>query len=254
MSKNTKKILRKKKRVSQTLPIIAMLAALGVSSLTYSVTASADSGTSTTTRTSIHMSKGRKQAVGGTVTAVSGTDITVTTPKHGTYTVDASHASFVKFVEPSTAGTRPATTSATISDVVVGVNIMTRGTVSGTHAVATQVVIGTGLHAKPAAGNKVHSVGKPAASGVIQSIDGSLVTIKDKDNKTYIVDVSSAKILRGGRGQAATTIIVSDLKVGDMLGAKGTLTGATVVATDVMTSSPHAFMQRLHKTATSTQQ
>ncbi len=154
-NKKTKNI---RKSTGTTLPMIAMLAALGVASLTYSVTVSAD--TSTAVRTfGVHMERGKKLG-------------------------DKNHLT-----------------------------------------------------------NKV----KPAAAGVIQSVIGSLVTIKDRDGALYTIDVSSANIFRGGRGQASTTIAVVDLKVGDMLGAKGTLTGAHVVATDVMTSAQHPFMKKMHE-------
>lgn len=178
MSKNIKKVLRKKKRVSQTLPIIAMLAALGVSSLTYSVSVSADSGASGVTRPSFNMLKNKK---------------------------DGSKRENKDLLEKK----------------------------------------GKGL--KKGMENSI----KPVAAGVIQSISGSLVTIKDRKDQIYTIDVSSAVILRGGRGQASTTIAVSDLKVGDMLGAKGVLTGTNVVATGVMTSPQHPFMKKIHDARTS---
>lgn len=170
MSKHLKKVLRKKKRISQTLPIIAMLAALGISTLTYSVTVSADTGTASST-TSVHMQRGKKS----------------------------------------------------------GIKSHTKG---NTHSF-------------------IRSAVKPTASGVIQSIDGTTVTIKDRNNTVYTIDVSSAHILKASIGKASTTISVSDLKVGDMLGVKGTLTGTTVTATDVVTSPQHPFMKKLHDARTS---
>lgn len=160
MTKQVKKTKLKNEQVSKatTLPMIAMLAALGVASLTYSVTVTAD--TATTIKTfGLHMQRGKR-----------GTD---------------------------------------------------------THQLTNKV--------------------KPAAAGVIQSVIGSLVIVKDRDDTLYTIDVSLANIFRGGRGQASTTIAISDLKVGDMLGAKGMLTGTHVVATDVMTSAQHPFMKKIHE-------
>jgi hypothetical protein len=161
MSKNVKKITVKNitKSAMPSLPMMAMLAALGVSSLTYTVTVSADTTTTSSKPLGIHMQRGKK-----------GHD---------------------------------------------------------KHQIANGV--------------------KPAAAGVIQSIDGMLVTIKDRSDTVYTIDVSGANIFRGGRGQASTTIAASSLKVGDMLGVKGVLTGTHVVATDVMTSAQHPFMKKLHE-------
>jgi len=168
MTKHIKKIaLKHIPKTPGTLPMIAMLAALGVSSLTYTVTVHADTATSTRS-TGVHMQKGKRGA-----------------------------------------GER--------------------------HQQVSSV---TTLHARP------------AAAGVIQSVSGYVVTVQDRENKLYTIDVSAATILKGGRGQASTTIAVTDLKVGDMFGAKGTLTGTHVIATQAMTSPQHAFMKKLYTKST----
>lgn len=164
MKKNIKKIATQKKHTnSTTIPMIALLAALGVSSLTYTVTVQADTGTAAKTY-GMHMHKGKRGGEG----------------KH--------------------------TSSADKADKV-----------------------------------------RPAAAGVIQSVQGSVVTVKSRDGQLYTVETSSATIFRGGRGQASTTIAVSDLKVGDMLGVKGALNGTHVVATSVMTSPQHPFMKKIYE-------
>lgn len=166
MSKHIKKIdLKNSKKTSRTLPMIAVLAALGVSSLTYTVTVSADSVTTTKT-TGIHIQKGKRGH-------------------------DEKHERAM-------------------------------------------------LHASSTPREK------PAAAGVITSILGSVVTVQDRDGALYTIDVAGATILKGGRGQASTTIAITDLKVGDMLGAKGVKTGTHVIAKQVMTSPQHPFMKRLH--------
>jgi hypothetical protein len=166
MSKNVKKITVKNitKSAMPTLPMMAILAALGVSSLTYTVTVSADTTASANKPSGIHMLRGKK----------GGSD-----------------------------------------------------------------------------GYRIADGVKPAAAGVIQSVSGSIITIKDRSDTMYTIDVSSANIFRGGRGQASTTIAVSDIRVGDMLGVKGAITGTHVIATDVMTSAQHPFMKKLHKKLTS---
>ncbi len=170
MTKHIKKIsLKNISKTSKTLPMIAMLAALGVSSLTYTVTVHADTSTSTRS-TGVHMQKGKRG--GGE---------------------RSQHAS----------------SSMPLRE-------------------------------------------KPAAAGVIQSVNGYIVTVKDRESKLYTIDVGNATILKGGRGQASTTVAVSDLKVGDMFGAKGVLTGTHVVATQAMTSPQHGFMKKLYNKATTT--
>lgn len=165
---NKKNTVKKAKKRSQAIPMIALLAALGVSSLTYTVTVQADSTTmaSTSTKTvGMHMKKGKG--------------------------------------------------------------------IKGNHAHASSTMAGIPKE-------------KPAAAGIIQSITGSVVTVKDREDAVYTIDVSGAVIMKGGRGQASTTIAASDLKVGDMLGAKGTLQGTHVVATHAMTSPQHPFMKKIH--------
>lgn len=260
MPKNIKKVLRKKKaRASTTLPMIAMLAALGVSSLTYSVTTvSADAGTSATKTTTIQMPKGKRggergqHGIGGTVTGITGTVITITGKDSKVYTIDASSAKFVKVTPPvqstgTSSSLRPEPTFTTIAltDISVGNTIMVKGTISGTTVTATEVAVGTFSKSGPHDGS-VKRI-KPVAAGVIQSINGSIVTIKDRVGAVYTVDVSGAKILQGGRGLASTVVTVADIKVGDMLGAQGVLTGTNVVATEVMTGPQHPFMQRLNE-------
>ena len=79
--------------------------------------------------------------VGGAVTAVSGTTITITNTAGVTYTIDASSAKF----------TKGATTGATIANISVGDNVIVQGTVSG-NAVTAASVIDQGAMPMAAAG------------------------------------------------------------------------------------------------------
>ncbi len=74
----------------------------------------------------------------------------------------------------------------------------------------------------------------PGVRGTVASINGNTLTVTGKDNTTYIVDVSGAKVLKGTAGAAPTTGSVSDIKVGDTVGVRGTVTGVNVTATEVM--------------------
>ncbi|MDB5204789.1 MAG: hypothetical protein JWP09_817 [Candidatus Taylorbacteria bacterium] len=65
--------------------------------------------------------------------------------------------------------------------------------------------------------------------GTVESISGNILIIKDKNNVSYNVDVSSAKLFKA----KDVTIALSDIKVGEKIFAAGTVTNNTVVATKV---------------------
>lgn len=67
--------------------------------------------------------------VGGSITAISGTTLTVTNASNVTYTIDASQAKIVKNG-----------TTTTISDVATGDNVVVQGTVNGTSVAASSVI------------------------------------------------------------------------------------------------------------------
>ena len=67
--------------------------------------------------------------VGGSITAVSGTTLTITNTSNVTYTIDASNAKIIKNG-----------TSTTISNVATGDNVIVQGTVNGTSITASSVI------------------------------------------------------------------------------------------------------------------
>jgi hypothetical protein len=195
-----------------------------------------------------------KPGVFGTVSAVSGNIITVTsthrmgprpttgslgssttgdatastTPISTTYTVDATNATITK---NNVAGT--------IGSIAVGDTIMAQGTLTGTNLVATTVRDGVmtrtpGVNGQsgktptpmtsPITGN-----GQPVIAGIISSISGNSVVITNKSNVTYTVDVTNAKIVQG-----QSTVTVSNLAVGDNVFIQGTINGNSVTASSVI--------------------
>jgi len=68
--------------------------------------------------------------VGGTISAISGSTLTVSTKAGVSYTVDAGSATIAK----------PGTQSATLSNVSVGDNVVVQGAVSGTSVTASSVL------------------------------------------------------------------------------------------------------------------
>jgi hypothetical protein len=75
----------------------------------------------------------------------------------------------------------------------------------------------------------------PGIMGIVTKIDGSTISVSAKNNMVYTVDASSAKILKNRK----TTIVVSDIKVGDHLIVAGTVNGTEVSATAI--HNGHAF-------------
>ena len=186
--------------------------------------------------------------VAGTVSAVSGNIITVTSKQRIrrennsntttppttataiTYTVDATNA---KITKNNVAGT--------ISSIVIGDTIVAQGTLTGTNLIATNIRdgqmmgrggqgaslqggIGTTPPASPIVGD-----GKPIVAGTVSVISGSTITITNKSNVTYTVDATNAKIVQG-----QNTITISGITVGDNVIAQGTINGNSVVATSVI--------------------
>jgi hypothetical protein len=75
---------------------------------------------------------------------------------------------------------------------------------------------------------------KPGVHGTIASISGSTLTITGKDGATYTVDATNATVKTAAEGSAPTTGAFSDLAVGDQVGVRGTVSGTSVVATEII--------------------
>ena len=167
------------------------------------------------------------QGVFGTVTAVSGTTITLTSKGFGasatetTYTVDASNAKF----EKSVSGAQP--TTAIISDIAVGDTVGVRGTVTGTSVVATDVTDGLMMHG--GRGGFGHG---PGVMGTVSALNGNTVTITNKNGTSYTVDATNAKVSK------TVDIAVSGIAVGDTVGVQGTVSGTSVTAVHIMDGIP----------------
>ncbi|HUC31086.1 MAG TPA: DUF5666 domain-containing protein [Candidatus Paceibacterota bacterium] len=86
-------------------------------------------GASSTPSTTPIIQGNGQPVVGGSVTAISGTTLTVTNPSNVTYTIDASSATIVKNG-----------TSTAFSNIAVGDNVLVQGTVNGTSVTASSVI------------------------------------------------------------------------------------------------------------------
>ena len=185
-----------------------------------------------------------RPGVAGTVTAISGNNITITshqgfssTTASVTYTVDATNATVKK-----------ANATSTISAIAVGDNIFAEGTVTGTNVVATNIIDGlmnrgsrgtgnvdmmnkdtSGAHAStsPVIGN-----GQPVIAGTVSAINGTSLTISTVSNVTYTVDASNAKVLEG-----PNTVAFSSVVVGNKVLIQGVVNGTSVTASTVIDQS-----------------
>ena len=192
-----------------------------------------------------------KPGVMGTVTAISGNTITVTskqfsahqwggsgtaqaspttqpTPTTITYTVDATNATVKK----------NAATSA-VSSIAVGDMVMVQGTVSGTSVTATSIIdgmgrgMGNGTESDGGGANIANlpaGNGQPIIGGAVTAVSGNTITITNTARVTYTIDATSAKLSKAG----ATTATISDIVVGDNVIAQGTVNGTTVTAANVI--------------------
>lgn len=214
------------------LAALAALAALG-SGAGVAALASADTaatGSSSATAQNSMGRMGHAPGVHGTITAISGNTITLTDEMNNTsYTIDASAASVVKIEAPATKGEAPTETTLSVSSLSVGDKIGVEGTVSGTSVSATKIMTGMGGfmgHGGPGMGR-----GR-GTSGTVTAVSGNTITITGDNGTTYTVDASSAKVSK------VVEESVSDIQVGDRIGAQGQLSGTTVTANHVMVGIP----------------
>jgi len=173
----------------------------------------------------------RAPGVRGTVTAISGDTITVsaktfaqgsTTSTATTYTVNASGATVTK-----------ANAASSVSAIAVGDTISVQGTVSGTNVTATKIQ--DGVMAMPGS-NGGASVptgnGQPIIGGTVTAVSGDTVTITNKSNTSYTIDVTNATVTKNG-----TASSVSNVAVGDSVLAQGTVNGTSVTAVSLTDSA-----------------
>jgi hypothetical protein len=177
----------------------------------------------------------------GTVSAINGTTLTLTSKSFGgpqsatasaspqTYTVDASNATVFKDGATST-----------LSSVAVGDMVMAAGTVSGTSVTATTIRDGIvpGMGGRPGMGVHASSTpmiqgnGQPVIGGTVSAVSGNTVTVTTaQGNVTYSVDVTNATIKKG-----TATGSVSSISVGDRIVVQGTVNGSSVTASSVLDS------------------
>ena len=182
------------------------------------------------------------RGVVGTVSAVNGTTLTITsrpwgkpaadgtTPAPTTYTVDASSAQVTKDKVASS-----------ISAIAIGDTVMVQGTVTGSSVKATKIRDGLPIRNQNGQDNQSESKdfpaqsiqgnGQPIIAGTITTVSGKNITITNKSNASFTVDATNAQIRNGD-----ATSSVSTLTVGDRIIVQGTINGNAVVAYSIIDS------------------
>ncbi len=213
------------------VPALAGMMLLGGAVAGYTGLAAAQSSDTNTNPIAGMFQKMRSQVphVGGTISAINGTVITVTgNERHaGTFTVETSGATFTK-----------AGATASLSSFAVGEYVRAEGTLNGTNVTATTVSDAPGM----GMGKGGHGMGGrhgkgPGVMGQVSAVNGSTITVTSMDGTSYTVDAASAKVQRFVTGS------LSDIAVGDRIGVHGTVSGTTITATNIMDDVPEKPVQ-----------
>jgi hypothetical protein len=182
-----------------------------------------------------------RPAVIGTVTSINGNTITLSghqgvdkaspTIPATTFTIDATKATIYKDRATST-----------LASIVSGDTLAVQGTLTGNNVVATVIHDGImmgnrGERRGGMMGNtqntqvmgQLQGNGLPVVAGTISAINGNTITITNKSNVTYTVDVTSAKIMV--KNAVAT---VSSVVAGDTVIVQGSVNGNTIIASTMI--------------------
>lgn len=221
-----------KKKLVIPLLAVAMLAggAIGFAGMVsaQTVTTTSAATTSTAPPQGGPGRQGGDPGIHGTVTSITGTDITLTEESRDsstttTFSVDASGAVVMKDGA-----------SSTLSAIAVGDKIGVQGTVSGTSVTATTIEDGrpNGAGGKGPGGDRggkggPGGAGGPHVEGYVSAINGNTITL------TETIDASGATITKDG-----VSSTLSNIAVGDKIMADGTANGSSLTATHIMDGKP----------------
>jgi len=195
------------------------------------------------------------RGVAGTVTAVSGSTITLTsrTPLGKPSATSAtSVATTVYTVDASKATVTKAGTVSTVSAIAVGDQLLVQGTVTGTNIMATTIHDGVsrgfGIDDKSGLGKGgmrgarasttppvITGNGQPVIAGKVTAVSGNALTVTNASNVTYIVDAINARV---ASHNVLTTL--ANVKIGDEVVVQGIVNGNSVVALSVIDNATPA--------------
>lgn len=176
-----------------------------------------------------------KPAAVGTVTAISGSTITINGKDNITYTIDAASAKISQ-------GFGASATTLTIADIKVGDSIVVQGTVAGTSVTATTIMDGIPtmpMH-QPMVGGVVAGVNGNSFTVTVQAhpMRKNILTAATPATQTFTVNTNSATTYTKD-GKIAT---LADVTAGERIMIAGAVdkTALTVAATkvDIHTLNP----------------
>ena len=197
------------RNVGVSTAVVAGLVAGGVSAAGAATTTTQPAGSSNQ-----HVEKGMPgapghHAPGGKVTAISDTSITVSNPKGDskTFTIN-SDTKFMKWSE-----------TATSSDVTVGSLVRIMPTAKGSNTAAKIMV------------------GVPHVAGKVTAVNGSSVSITNREGKSFtVVESDSTKFTKNGAAATSADVVVGQVIVAQGSFASGSTT--TLNATSIMVGLP----------------
>lgn len=212
-------IMTKKSTVIAFAAVILTASTIGFSTVALAETSTAPTSWKTSQK---HIKEYLKHAPGvlGTVSAVSGNQITIAAKNKTTYTVDTTAAKIFK----------NRNTLISTADIKIGDTVMAQGTVSGTTVAATTVFDG-----KPVAGKKGQGA-FPGVMGTVNNVASGTFSVTAKNGSVYSVTTTNAtKIMKGS---SSTTALLSDIVNGDTVMVRGQVNGQTVTAEEIFDGMP----------------
>jgi hypothetical protein len=203
---------------------IALLGGAGAGAIGFAHAQSATVAAETTSH-----AKQNNRGVAGTVSAVSGSTITLADKDGKTYTIDALAATVEKMQ-----------TSA-VGDIKAGDTLMVQGTVNGSSVTANHIMngkLGEGRFGGPGGHRGGPGHGEPAVLGTVSAISGSTLTVSGKNGTSYTVDAASAKFMKSVSGAKPTESTLGAIALGDTVCVIGTVNGTSVTAAEVIDGIP----------------
>ncbi len=179
--------------------------------------------------------KGTRPVVIGTVSAINGPTLTVTTSKGTAYSVDATNASIEK-------GFGKNETTLALSNIAVNDMVAVQGTVSGNSVTATTVHDGIPVRTATARRSWYGSASQNASFGTVANVDGSTFTLthKTKTGTSTVTITTTGATTYKKNGQVDTA---GDLAVGQRVVVMGTKDSsgnvASATSVNIMVRTPH---------------
>jgi hypothetical protein len=168
---------------------------------------------------------GGGRGIGGTVTAISGTTVTIKTEEGDTYQVlTSANSRIMKQREP-----------VKITDIHVGDALMAGGEVDAKAKTVGAVFVVVLTPEQAAQAKKMRDdFGKTWTAGEVTAIKDTDITLKRRDGVAQTISVDENTSFK----KRNDSITLADIQVGDRLTAQGALKGSTFVATSVSVGRP----------------